>query len=49
VLTIRKSLEQTAAGLRVKRPKNSKARTCRLPQSAITVVWIYVDWHFGPD
>jgi integrase len=38
VLTISKSLEQTAAGLRVKRPKNGKARTCRLPQSALAAL-----------
>jgi integrase len=34
-LTISKSLEQTLAGLRLKRPKNSKQRSARLPQSAI--------------
>ena len=38
VLTISKSLEQTAAGLRVKRPKNGKQRPCQLPQSALTAL-----------
>jgi len=37
-LTISKSLEQTAAGLRVKRPKNGKTRTCTLPQSSIAAL-----------
>jgi integrase len=35
VLTISKSLEQTAAGLRVKCPKNGKTRSFQLPQSAL--------------
>jgi len=34
-LAITKSLEQTKAGLRIKRPKNGKTRHCRLPHSAI--------------
>lgn len=38
ILTISKSLEQTAAGLRIKRPKNEKTRQFRLPQSAITAL-----------
>lgn len=38
VLTISKSLEQTRAGLRVKRPKNGKARPCQLPQSALAAL-----------
>jgi len=39
VLTISKSLEQTAAGgLRVKRPKNGKTRPCQLPQSALAAL-----------
>jgi integrase len=37
-LTINKSLEQTAAGLRIKRPKNGKTRVCRLPQSALAAL-----------
>jgi integrase len=37
-LTISKSLEQTAAGLRVKCPKSGKTRTCTLPQSTITAL-----------
>jgi len=38
VLTISKSLEQTRAGLRVKRPKNGKTRPCQLPQSALVAL-----------
>jgi integrase len=38
VLTISKSLEQTASGLRVKRPKNGKTRHCQLPQSALAAL-----------
>jgi integrase len=38
VLTISKSLEQTRAGLRVKRPKNGKSRPCQLPQSALVAL-----------
>jgi integrase len=34
-LTISKSIEQTAAGLRVKRPKNGRARKFRIGQTAI--------------
>ena len=37
-LTISKSLEQTRAGLRVKRPKNNKQRSGRLPQSGIAAL-----------
>jgi integrase len=37
-LTITKSLEQTRAGLRIKRPKNAKTRSCRLPQSALVAL-----------
>ena len=37
-LTISKSLEQTSAGLRVKKPKNGKSRPCCLPQSAIVAL-----------
>jgi integrase len=37
-LTISKSLEQTEAGLRVKKPKNGKTRPCRLPPSAIVAL-----------
>jgi integrase len=37
-LTITKSLEQTKAGLRIKRPKNGKTRSCRLPQSAVVAL-----------
>jgi integrase len=37
-LTVSKSLEQTKAGLRVKRPKNEKVRSFRLPQSAIAAL-----------
>jgi integrase len=37
-LTITKSLEQTKAGLRIKRPKNEKTRSCRLPQSAVVAL-----------
>ncbi len=38
VLTISKSLEQTRAGLRVKRPKNGKSRPCLLPRSALATL-----------
>lgn len=38
MLTISKSLEQTKAGLRIKRPKNGKSRSCRLPLSAIAAL-----------
>jgi integrase len=38
VLTISKSLEQTKAGLQVKRPKNGKSRPCQLPQSALAAL-----------
>lgn len=37
-LTISKSLEQTAAGLRVKCPKNGKTRSFQLPQSALAAL-----------
>lgn len=37
-ITISKSLEQTKAGLRIKRPKNEKRRTCSLPQTAIVAL-----------
>jgi integrase len=37
-LTISKSLEQTKAGLRIKRPKNGKSRLCKMPQSAIAAL-----------
>lgn len=37
-LTISKSLEQTRAGLRVKKPKNGKPRPCCLPPSAIVAL-----------
>ena len=37
-LLISKSLEQTKAGLRVKRPKNGKSRLCRLPKSALVAL-----------
>jgi integrase len=36
-VTISKSLEQTKAGLRVKRPKNGKQRRFTLPHSAIVL------------
>ena len=38
LLTISKSLEQTKAGLRVKKPKNGKQRPCQLPQSALVAL-----------
>jgi integrase len=38
VLTISKSLEQTAGGLRVKSPKNGKTRVCKLPHSAFAAL-----------
>jgi integrase len=38
ILTISKSLEQTAAGLRIKCPKNGKTRLCQLPKSAIVAL-----------
>ena len=54
-LGIDKSLEQTRAGVRVKRPKNGRARVFRIPQSAIAAL----EFHriqqqeakrlFGPD
>jgi integrase len=34
-VTISKSLEQTQAGLRIKRPKSNKTRSCQLPKSGI--------------
>ncbi len=37
-LTISKSLEQTRAGLRIKRPKSDKSRQPQIPQSAITAL-----------
>jgi integrase len=37
-LSISKSLEQTAAGLRIKCPKNEKSRSCLLPQTAIAAL-----------
>ena len=37
-LTISKSLEQTRAGLRVKRPKNNRSRAGRLPQSGVVAL-----------
>jgi len=37
-LKISKSLEQTSAGLRVKRPKNEKTRSERLPRAAIAAL-----------
>jgi integrase len=37
-LAISKSLEQTRAGLRIKRPKNNKSRSLRIPQLAITAL-----------
>jgi integrase len=37
-LMISKSLEQTAAGLRIKRPKNGKSRSCQLPHSALVAL-----------
>lgn len=37
-LTISKSLEQTASGLRIKLPKNGKKRRCQLPQSALAAL-----------
>ena len=43
VLTISKSLEQTAAGVRIKRPKNDKTRQCRLPHSALTAMRFLCD------
>jgi integrase len=42
-VTISKSLEQTAAGLRVKRPKNGRVRKFRIGQSAITALRFQVD------
>jgi integrase len=38
LLTISKSLEQTRAGLRVKKPKSGKSRPCSLPPSAIVAL-----------
>jgi integrase len=38
VLQVTKSLEQTAAGLRIKRPKNGKARKLRVGQSALSAL-----------
>lgn len=37
-IRIERSLEQTAAGLRVKSPKNKKARPCNLPETAIAAL-----------
>jgi integrase len=37
-ITIARSLEQTAAGLRIKMPKNEKERPCSLPQTAIAAL-----------
>jgi len=38
IVTISKSLEQTANGLRVKTPKNGKTRRCKLGQTALTAL-----------
>lgn len=54
-LKIARSLEQTAAGLRLKSTKNGKERPCTLPQSAITALQFQRDQqaehkrHFGRD
>ena len=54
-LIISKSLEQTADGLRIKRPKNGKTRSCTLPQSALVALRFLhdqqQDWRksFGRD
>jgi integrase len=37
-ITIARSLEQTAAGLRLKMPKSGKERSCSLPQTAIAAL-----------
>lgn len=42
-ITISKSLEQTKAGLRIKRPKNNKPRACRIPQSAAVALRLVAD------
>jgi integrase len=44
VLMISKSLEQTAAGLRVKCPKSGKSRRCTLPQVAVTALLPRLRW-----
>jgi integrase len=52
---VSKSLEQTAAGLRIKRPKNGKARKFRVGQSAIAALRFQQDHQaehrklYGPD
>jgi len=38
VLAISKSVEETKQGLRIKRPKNGRSRSFRLPQSALTAL-----------
>jgi integrase len=54
-LTIASSLEQTAAGLRIKSTKSGKSRPCSLPQSAIAALQFQREQqaehkrHFGVD
>jgi integrase len=43
VLTISKSLEQTASGLRVKKPKNGKQRPCQIPTSAMAALRFHLE------
>jgi integrase len=52
---VSRSLEETAAGLRIKRPKNGKARKFRVGQSAIAALRFQPDQQaehrklYGPD
>ena len=54
-LRMDKSLEQTRQGLRLKRPKNGRARVFRIPQSAMTALEFHRTQQqeakrlFGPD
>jgi integrase len=42
-ITIARSLEQTAAGLRLKSPKNKKERRCTLPETIIVALQFHRD------
>lgn len=54
-ITIARSLEQTAAGLRLKSPKNKKERRCTLPETIIVALQFHRDqqaehkMQFGAD
>ncbi|MCX6625080.1 MAG: site-specific integrase [Acidobacteria bacterium] len=54
-VTLSKSLEETKAGLRLKRPKSNKSRSCQIPRSTIIALQFLHDQQaehrrlFGPD